>query len=106
MLPPDRIANFAPEALGSLPVCARCDNTGLIEQPIPAWPGSEGTGQAPCPNCALGFRIEFGIGAKRDGRGEKVVDWWWPNPRGGPWGRDGYWQGRDSQGVPRDTRVT
>lgn len=45
----------------------------------------------PCPYCEVGFKIEFGVGTRRnrDGSlGEDVV-------RGGPWGPEGFWRGRE-----------
>lgn len=51
------------------------------------WAETEEMG--PCPLCERGFRLEFGIGRNKDGSE-------YENPRGGPWGRDGYWRGREA----------
>lgn len=42
----------------------------------------------PCPFCERGFRVEFGVGSRHDGTE-------YTNPDGGPWGADGFWQGRE-----------
>lgn len=89
------------------PSCVYCLDEGLVDVHQQPHPGSDGMGQAPCPFCARGFRVEFAIGVKRkrnhDGKLGAVEDDWWPNPAGGPWGKDGYWQGRDTTAIkPRD----
>lgn len=108
-LPDDRIPNWpkSPE-----PVCPDCGDEGMIvvalRNPEPSYAPSKERGKmvliqpntsskyeemGPCPRCVIGFRVEFGIGVKKNSR-EEILDAWWVNPRGGPWGRDGYWRGR------------
>jgi hypothetical protein len=41
--------------------------------------------EGPCPMCQIGYRVEFPPAS------ERLLD-----PRPGPWGRDGYWRGRDA----------
>lgn len=48
----------------------------------------------PCPRCERGYRLEFGLGRNADGSE-------YTNPKGGPWGKDGFWRGRD---VPAELR--
>lgn len=40
--------------------------------------------EGPCPMCQIGYRVEFPAPSERV-----------PDPGPGPWGRDGYWRGRD-----------
>lgn len=106
LCPPSRIQNYPdPE-----PSCRYCLDDGMVDVPTPKHPGGDGRAQAPCPHCARGFRIEFAIGVKRkrnySGQVGAVEDDWWPNPQGGPWGKDGYWQGRDITGVQMREPVT
>lgn len=107
-LPDDRIPNW-PKS--SVVVCSNCQDEGQIivsyrlpaavtrigkrtvPRPTDRAPHDKHEEMGPCPYCAMGFRIEFGIGVKTNSHGEPI-DQWWPNPRGGPWGTDGYWQGR------------
>lgn len=57
-------------------VCHSCDNDSLGWVQV-GW-GKSGTDQmAPCPFCEAGRVIEF------------------PSKGVGPWGRDGFWRGRD-----------
>lgn len=97
MLPDGRIKNW--RAHGH---CKRCENEGLIEggsstllisRPGRAPMTYTYEGQAPCPSCAKGYRIEFAISVKRNREGV-VLDEWYADPAGGPWGKDGFWRGR------------
>jgi len=67
-----RVANVTAEE-----DCVACEND--------AWVEVDG-GEAPCPCCERGFRLEFGIGLKNGAEYER--------PEGGPWGKRGYWADR------------
>ena len=76
--------------------CPTCEDAGWVEvgtEPRPRPDG--GTWHAsiigPCPNCEHGFRREFGLGARVVG--SDLVEY--EDPRGGPWGPEGYWRGRE-----------
>lgn len=73
------------------PSCTHCGDDGQVLVATRP-PGFEE--MAPCPHCVKGYRIEFGFGVKKNQR-EEVIDAWHQNPGGGPWGRDGFWRGRD-----------
>lgn len=76
-----RIANVTATEL-----CATCANDAMV---------FVDDGTAPCPFCERGFRLEFGIG--RDLHGGE-----YERPDGGPWGKDGYWSGRE---IPEGLRA-
>lgn len=102
-VPADRVPNWP---LGG-PRCLHCDDDGqlvvLLRKPDPTFISGgkliepnvteRFEEMAPCPHCTKGFRVEFGIGVKKNTRDE-IIDAWHPSPSGGPWGRDGYWKGR------------
>jgi hypothetical protein len=85
-----RIAN----AMGGRSRCDHCDDSGVAIVGIEVRGGVEYDVAGPCPLCQRGFRLEFGIGAKRTADGTLVE---YENPRGGPWGADGFWRGRETQ---------
>lgn len=90
MPPEDRTPNWSEDSL-----CDWCLNTALVTVSGEVHEGGDGTAQAPCPYCERGWRVEYAIGVRKDSR-DKVVDSEHGNPRGGPWGLDGYWRGRTS----------
>ncbi len=109
MLPPvGRILNWPKEMTGH---CHYCGDDGLfvyrLRKPGPTFVRSKGQTiqidppegeyygeMVPCPFCVKGFRIEFSVSVKRNSRNE-VEDEWYVNPRGGAWGKAGYWQDRE-----------
>lgn len=64
--------------------CRYCCGTGVKSGMGWVFVGWSGVGTeqlAPCPFCEAGFAVEFPEGGK------------------GPWGADGFWQGRSTAGV-------
>jgi hypothetical protein len=53
--------------------CRYCDGFGLVEVVEPE--GGYAAAVGPCPKCPKGRRLEFS--------------------KGGPWGQEGFWRGRD-----------
>lgn len=62
--------------------CRYCRDTGLV--PVTAADGVYGDAYGPCPRCETGQLLEF---PPVDGKGRQ---------KPGPWGKPGFWQGRDS----------
>jgi hypothetical protein len=87
--------------------CSRCGDDGQIVVSLRRFPrqldlatnklkpeGGLLEEMGPCPDCERGFRLEWGIGVLKDkSQPPKVLDRW--DVRGGPWGPEGYWRGRD-----------
>lgn len=90
-----RIANAA----GGDEHCAHCGDEGVVIVGTETRRGIEYEQAGPCPFCARGFRLEFGIGAKKAADGTLVE---YEKPDGGPWGRAGFWRGRD---IPNGARA-
>ncbi len=60
--------------------CRRCNNDALVAVGRSKF-GDGGLDEyGPCPECEMGFRVEFPSTPKKTG----------------PWGPDGYWQGRNA----------
>jgi hypothetical protein len=103
MIPEGRILNWTNRAL----TCPRCHNDGTIyvsSSTVVVQRPKEETSEyvydadGPCPTCEKGYRIEFALSVKRNQNGV-VIDDAYPNPAGGPWGRDGFWRGRRPEDV-------
>lgn len=73
--------------------CPHCQDDAQLVVGTDSFYGHEVN--APCPFCERGYRLEFGLGAEKVRKPDGSTEWKpYTNPRP-PWGKDGYWQGRE-----------